>query len=91
MKKMQRRSKDKDGKALEGKTGEKKEKVDGEFFWSFKAVHLIFTFLCKLNCVIQLKLYTVDKLSSPIFCCLSGIGTTKSPLFQIYKGIQALC
>ena len=44
MKKMQRRSKDKDGKALEGKTGEKKEKVDGEFFWSFKAVHLIVTF-----------------------------------------------
>ena len=25
----------------------------------------------KLNCVTQLKLYTVDKLSSPIFCCLS--------------------
>ena len=36
MKKMQRRSKDKDGKALEGKTGEKKEKVDGEFFGHLK-------------------------------------------------------
>ena len=35
MKKMQRRSKDKDGKALEGK-GEKKEKVDGEFFGHLK-------------------------------------------------------
>ena len=25
----------------------------------------------KYHCVTQLKLYTVDKLSSPIFCCLS--------------------
>ena len=44
MKKMQRRSKDKDGKALEGKAGEKKEKIDGELYGHFKAVALIFTF-----------------------------------------------
>ena len=32
------------------------------------------------NCVTQLKLYTVDKLSSSIFCCVSGIGVTRPNL-----------
>ena len=45
------------------------------------------------NCVTQLQLYTLDKLSSPIFCCLSvclwGIGYTLpslhfSPLHHLY-------
>ena len=47
------------------------------------------------NCVTQLKLYTVEKLSSTIFCCLWDVRhqchSTKSPLFPIYTGIQALC
>ena len=50
------------------------------------------------NCVTQLKLDTVEKLSSTIFCCLSVSQSvrhrchpTKSPLFPIYTGIQALC
>ena len=47
------------------------------------------------NCVTQLKLYTVEKLSSTIFCCLWDVRhqchPTKSPLFPIYTGIQALC
>ena len=49
------------------------------------------------HCVTQLKLDTVEKLSSPIFCCLSVSQSvrhrchpTKSPLFPIYTGIQAL-
>ena len=49
------------------------------------------------NCVTQLKLYTGDKLSSPIFWCLSVCQSvrhrchpTKSLPFPIYKGIQAL-
>ena len=45
-------------------------------------------------CVTQLKLYTVDKLSSSIFCCLSvrhRWHLTKYRLFPIYTGIQALC
>ena len=43
------------------------------------------------NCVTQLKLYTLCKLSSPIFCCLcvslSGIGNTRSSfrIFNIYR------
>ena len=44
-------------------------------------------------CVTQLKLDTVEKLSSSIFCCLSvrhRCHPTKSPLFPIYTGIQAL-
>ena len=44
-------------------------------------------------CVTQLKLDTVEKLSSSIFCCLSvrhRCHLTKSPLFPIYTGIQAL-
>ena len=28
----------------------------------------------KTNCVTQLDLYNFDKLSSPIFCCLSDVG-----------------
>ena len=46
------------------------------------------------NCVTQPKLYTGDKLSSSIFWCLSvrhRCHPTKSLLFPIYKGIQALC
>ena len=47
------------------------------------------------HCVTQLKLYTVDKMSSPIFCCLSDVRhwchPTKSPLFPIYTGIQQGC
>ena len=46
------------------------------------------------NCVTQLMLYTGDKLSSTIFCCLyvrHRCHRTKSPLFPIYTGIQALC
>ena len=49
------------------------------------------------NCVTQLMLYTGDKLSSPIFClwvseCVRHrCHPTKSPLFPIYTGIQALC
>ena len=45
-------------------------------------------------CVTQLKLDTVEKLSSTIFCCLSvrhRCHPTKSPLFPIYTGIRALC
>ena len=38
------------------------------------------------SCVTQLKLYTVDKLSRTIFCCISvcqaSVHPTKSPLFQ---------
>ena len=43
------------------------------------------------NCVTQLNLDTVEKLSSPIFCCLcvslSGIGNTRSSfrIFNIYR------
>ena len=51
-----------------------------------------------LHCVTQLKLDTGEKLSSTIFCCLSvclsvrhRCHPTKSPLFPIYTGIQALC
>ena len=47
-----------------------------------------------IYCVTQLKLYTVDKLSSTIFCCLyvrHWCHPTKYPLFPIYTGIQALC
>ena len=51
-----------------------------------------------VNCVTQLKLYTLYKLSSTIFYCLSVSQSvrhrchpTKSPLFPIYTGIQALC
>ena len=44
------------------------------------------------NCVTQLKLYTADKLSSPIFCCLSlsvsGIGNTRPNLY-FFQYIQA--
>ena len=36
------------------------------------------------NCVTQLKLYTVDKLSSPIFCCLSV-----RPNINFFQYIQA--
>ena len=50
------------------------------------------------DCVTQLKLDTGEKLSSPIFCCLSvclsvrhRCHPTKCPLFPIYTGIQALC
>ena len=46
-----------------------------------------------MHCVTQLKLDTVEKLSSSIFCCLSvrhWCHPTKSPLFPIYTGIQAL-
>merc|ERR1712214_8284 len=43
-------------------------------------------------CVTQLKLYTVDKLSSSIFCCLcvslSGIGVTR-PNLHFFQYIQA--
>ena len=56
----------------------------------------IVTMFC--NCVTQLKLDTGEKLSSPIFYCLSVSQSvrhrchpTKSPLFPIYTGIQALC
>ena len=45
-------------------------------------------------CVTQLKLDTVEKLSSSIFCCLlvrHRCHPTKSLLFPIYTGIQALC
>ena len=49
-------------------------------------------------CVTQLMLYTGDKLSNPIFWCLSVSHSvrhrchpTKSLLFPIYKGIRALC
>ena len=50
----------------------------------------------KYHCVTQLKLYTVDKLSSPIYriysvVCLSGICVTQPNLFPIYTGKQALC
>ena len=40
------------------------------------------------NCVTQLKLYTEYKLSSPIFCCLSGIGVTR-PNLHFLQYIQA--
>ena len=43
------------------------------------------------HCVTQLKLYTSDKLSSTIFCCLwvrHRLDLTKSPRFPIYTGIQ---
>ena len=48
------------------------------------------------NCVTQLKLYTVDKLSSSLYsvvCEMWGIGNTRPnlSLFPIYTGIQALC
>ena len=52
---------------------------------------------CFTVCVTQLMLYTGEKLSSPIFCCLwvseyvrHRCHPTKSPLFPIYTGIQAL-
>ena len=48
----------------------------------------------KHDCVTQLELDTGEKLSSPIFYCLSvrhRCHPTKSPLFPIYRGIQALC
>ena len=57
-------------------------------WWTQKQLFRIF------NCVTQLKLYTGDKLSSSIFWCLSvrhRCHPTKSLLFPIYKGIQALC
>ena len=45
-----------------------------------------------VNCVTQLKLDTVEKLSSPIFCCLSvclwGIGNTW-PNLHFFQYIQA--
>ena len=45
------------------------------------------------NCVTQLKLYTFDKLSSSIFCCLSvseisGIGVTR-PNLHFFQYVQA--
>ena len=47
-----------------------------------------------LYCVTQLKLDTVEKLSSPIFCCLSLNEASVTPdqisTFPIYTGIQAL-
>ena len=49
------------------------------------------------NCVTQLKLYTLDKLSSPLFCCLcvcvcqASITPDQISTFPIYTGIQALC
>ena len=41
-----------------------------------------------INCVTQLKLDTVEKLSSSIFCCLSGIGVTR-PNLHVFQYIQA--
>ena len=61
---------------------------------------LVFRFIEPLNgeedlnsyCVTQLKLDTVEKLSSPIFCCLSvslsGIGVTR-PNLHFFQYIQA--
>ena len=43
---------------------------------------------CLCNCVTQLKLYTLYKLSSPIFCCLSGIGVTQ-PKLHFFQYIEA--
>ena len=46
------------------------------------------------HCVTQLKLYTLYKLSSSIFCCLSvrhQCHPINSPLFPIYTGKQDLC
>ena len=40
------------------------------------------------DCVTQLKLYTGDKLSSTIFCCLWGIGNTQ-PNLHFFQYIQA--
>ena len=47
--------------------------------------------MTSINCVTQLKLYTVDKLSSSIFCCLSvrhRWHLTKNRLFPIYKAYK---
>ena len=68
----------------------------------FYHTHMLFILIIAtdltVNCVTQLKLDTVEKLSSPIFCCLwvsqcvrHRCHPTKSPLFPIYTGIQALC
>ena len=45
------------------------------------------------SCVTQLKLYTLDKLSSTIFCCLSVCETSVTPnqfsnLFNIFRHIS---
>ena len=65
------------------------------FLWKlsiFVYAILVFVFNnCLKNCVTQLKLYILDELSSPIFCCLSvsvsGNGNTWPDLhfFNIYK------
>ena len=52
--------------------------------WQVVLVAPMHTFYC----VTQLKLYTVDKLSSPIFCCLWGIGVTR-PNLHFFQYIQA--
>ena len=60
----------------------------------FQSSLTLFVLSHKKDCVTQLMLYTGDKLSSTIFWCLSvrhRCHPTKSPLFTIYTGIQALC
>ena len=48
----------------------------------------------KVNCVTELKLYTLDKLSSTIFCCLCVFKGSVTPdqisSFSIYTGTKAL-
>ena len=49
---------------------------------------LVGNYLRSEHCVTQLKLDTVEKLSNPIFCCLSGIGVTR-PNLHFFQYIQA--
>ena len=42
-----------------------------------------------LNCVTQLKLYTFDELSRPIFCCLSDVRHWCHPNLHFFQYIQA--